>query len=649
MANLPAFGLSETELLRRYLDKDHHFRHGLIAAQGRGLIDDGLGLSTSEPLAANGWRNFAAFFGASNSISGDWLTTLASQSYLWGYGCGAGTYSSCSGVATTAQLATSDPRVVFTMLFGSWFGDWDSPDNLLRAALGTTNYTLTSAWVGRPSWFYHHMGLGETIGFSTRLTQNNESLYPGIGITRFVHIALMGDPTLRMHIVAPPTNLVAVANGGGGADLSWSVSPGTVLGYHVYRATNAAGPYTRLNATLITGTNYTDSSSRATNYMVRAVKLEVSGSGSYYNASQGIFQTVAYTVAAPGIALVQPTNNAWFLAPATIQLVASTFDPDSCITNVAFYTNGLEVCQADPPSASAWWSNAPAGTYSVSARATCSSGQVTNSSAVTVRVFGPPLLPGQGDVTMMELHTLTVTNTATDEVPGSMLSYALTGPIRASIDANGVIAWTPTEAQGPGVYTLTTVVVDDAHPPRGATNSFTVTVLESNRPPVLAGIADRIVHAGSLVVVSNWATDTDIPANTLTFSLDPISAPAGAEMDATSGVLTWTPSDADVNTTKQVTVRVTDDGVPALQDTRTLLISVTTRLAIEAITVSNEVVTVTWSAIAGQNYRLQYKGDLKNTSWDDISGDVVADGSSASKSDAIGTSTKKFYRVVAVP
>lgn len=648
-ANLPAFALSETELLRRYLNKDHNFRHRLFTAGRRGLIDDGLGVSTSEPLAANGWRNFAPFFGASNSYAGDWLSTLATQSFLWGYGCGGGTYTSCSGVATTSQLAASDTRVVFSMLFGSYFGDWDSQNNLLRASIATTNYTLTSSWVGRPFWFFHHMALGETIGFSTRLAQNNDGyLYWGVGLNRVVHIGLMGDPTLRMHPVAPMANLVVIASGSS-VDLSWNASPDPVVGYAVYRAADPAGPYTRLNPSLTTGTNYTVAGSASTNYMVRAVKLEVSSSGSYYNPSQGIFQNVAAAAGTPGIALAQPTNNARFLAPATIQLVASTFDPGNCITNVVFYANGLEVGQADLSSGSGYWSNAPAGTYSVSARATCSSGQVTNSSAVTVRVFGPPLLPEQADVTMVELITLSVTNTATDEAPASMLSYALTGPTNALIDPNGVITWTPTEAQGPVMYTLATVVTDNNVPTRRATNTFNVTVLESNRPPVLASIADRSVHAGNLVLVTNWATDPDIPTNTLTFSLDPMNAPAGAEINATSGVFTWAVSGADAHTTNHITVRVTDDGVPVLEDTQTLVLTVMAGLVIESIAVSNDLVTITWSAIAGQNYRLQHKGSIEAPDWEELSGEVIAGGPSASKSDAIGTSAKKFYRVVLLP
>ena len=54
----------------------------------------------------------------------------------------------------------------------------------------------------------------------------------------------MGDPTLRMHIVAPPSALL-VSTGSGGVNLTWNASPNTVVGYHVYRAPTGAGPFTR--------------------------------------------------------------------------------------------------------------------------------------------------------------------------------------------------------------------------------------------------------------------------------------------------------------------------------------------------------------------------------------------------------------------
>ena len=147
--NLPAFALPETELLRQYLNKDHNFRHGLITVARRGLIDDNFGVQAGEAFAVSGWRSFTAFFGAPNIFPGAW-SNFCHQSYLWAYGCGPADYILAQGVTSTPELATNDPQAVFTMLYGSYFGDWDSTNDLLRAVLATPTYTLTAAW-GRAS------------------------------------------------------------------------------------------------------------------------------------------------------------------------------------------------------------------------------------------------------------------------------------------------------------------------------------------------------------------------------------------------------------------------------------------------------------------------------------------------------------------
>jgi hypothetical protein len=306
LANLPAFPQGECELLRGYLGKDHDFRSKVFTVQGQGLIDDQFGVfDGAEPFAVAGWRNFAAFFGASNIIAGDWLSTLTSQGCLWGYGCGPGSadYTTSSGVASTWALVTNDTQVVFTMLFGSYFGDWDSPNNLMRAQLATPTYTLSCAWSGRPNWIFHHMALGETLGFSARLTQNNWALYsPGM-FPQCFHIALMGDPTLRMHTVAPPSGVTLASNSAGGIDLQWNPSTDAVAGYCVYEAPTIAGPFANLTGGLIAGTSYTVPVLSSNVYMVRAVNLEVSASGSYFNPSEGVFASLADNQGSPRLAI----------------------------------------------------------------------------------------------------------------------------------------------------------------------------------------------------------------------------------------------------------------------------------------------------------------------------------------------------------
>src|SRR5437588_6848703 len=224
---------SEQELLRQYLNKDHKFRHKLMTVRRRGVVADYFGVRNGEAFAASAYRNFAPFFGASNidnlnlinnDTQGVWVPALKSNDYLWAHGSGAGSYNSVRGLAnagnynstTTPEIVNNDIKAVFVTLFGSWLGDWDHEDNIMRGVLATPTYGLACAWSGRPHWFAHPMGLGETIGYTARLTQNNTGLYQN-EIDRsanLIHIALMGDPTLRLHPVAPPSALVAARDPG---------------------------------------------------------------------------------------------------------------------------------------------------------------------------------------------------------------------------------------------------------------------------------------------------------------------------------------------------------------------------------------------------------------------------------------------------
>ena len=229
---------------------------------------------------------------------------LGQNPYLWAFGSGGGTYTSIRALGThppydsvvTTDLVSVDAKAIFTMMFGSLLCEWDAEDNIMRAVLATPNYGLACSWSGRPHLFYHHMGLGETIGSGIRLSQNNSGLYQN-QVNRYlrgVHVALMGDHTLRLHPVAPPLALTAT-NGPDGVRLEWTPSADTVEGYHVYRDASAAGPFARLTPSLTVETRFLDSGAPAgaQTYMVRTVKLEETVSGSYYNPSQGIFTTIS--------------------------------------------------------------------------------------------------------------------------------------------------------------------------------------------------------------------------------------------------------------------------------------------------------------------------------------------------------------------
>ena len=96
---------------------------------------------------------------------------------------------------------------------------------------------------------------------------------------------------------------------------------------------------------------------------------------------------------------------------------------------------------------------------------------------------------------------------------------------------------------------------------------------EVNQAPVLAAIGNKSVDEGSLLTFTASATDADLPANNLSFSLDS-SAPAGATIDPSTGQFSWTPPGGTSPGNHTVTVRVSDDGLPSLDDFETITITV---------------------------------------------------------------------------
>ncbi|MFJ5767284.1 putative Ig domain-containing protein, partial [Lysinibacillus sp. NPDC093210] len=186
-----------------------------------------------------------------------------------------------------------------------------------------------------------------------------------------------------------------------------------------------------------------------------------------------------------------------------------------------------------------------------------SDGMLTAAESITVtvnEVNSAPVLQAIGNKTVNEGNLLTFTATATDS-DSALLTYSLVGaPTGATINAmTGVFTWTPTEAQGPDSYTFTVRVSDGMLTDE---ESITVTVNEVNSAPVLQAIGNKTVDEGSQLTFTATATDADLPANTLTYSL--VGAPTGATINAMTGVFTWTPTEAQGPGSYTFTVLVSD-------------------------------------------------------------------------------------------
>jgi photosystem II stability/assembly factor-like uncharacterized protein len=313
MNDMDGFPFSELGLLQNYLNKNHDFRLKNFQPLNRAIMNTTMD-AQMPTVSSSAWRSYTAMFddkildlNTCNTGCFAFRDSISTYSYLWGHMAGGGSDTSMANdVFTSSQCVNYPINSIFMQMYGSYFVEWYKgstgiPDHLLRAPLASNGTSLATVWSGKaPSWHFHHMALGETIGYSTRLNQNNTSTYEGgmPALMQGIHMSLMGDPTLKMHIVAPVTNITATESVSG-MNLSWTASTdNNIVGYNVYRATDIYGDFVKINSSYITSTNFVDPNPVFGNsvYMIRAVKLENEASGSYYNLSTGIFANASSTV-----------------------------------------------------------------------------------------------------------------------------------------------------------------------------------------------------------------------------------------------------------------------------------------------------------------------------------------------------------------
>lgn len=189
----------------------------------------------------------------------------------------------------------------------SWWGDWWAFENSRVSLFNENNMTLTWLYTGRfqDQFLNHALGIGEPFGIGMRLTANYEPaeylrggiITPGSERREFLR-NLTGDPTLRLFPVPPVDNLTATPNGAN-VDLSWD-PPGDVselAEYRVYRSDDLLGEFTEI-ANGLSDTTYTDTNAPAGPkvYMVKAVHLIQTGSGTILQNAQGIFAEVGLSI-----------------------------------------------------------------------------------------------------------------------------------------------------------------------------------------------------------------------------------------------------------------------------------------------------------------------------------------------------------------
>jgi hypothetical protein len=265
----------------------------------------------------------------------------------------------------------------------------------------------------------------------------------------------------------------------------------------------------------------------------------------------------------------------------------------------------------------------------------------------TSRNTAPVLQPIPVTVTIDELHLLRLTFQATD-AEGQQLTFSLDpgAPPTAAVQTNGQFQWRPSEQEGPGSYPITVRVTDNGTPPLSDHATFTVIVNEVNSPPFFVDTREKYVKAGATLRFPT-ATDLDIPANRLTYSLSP-DAPQGVSLDPVTGLCTWIPDSSQIGV-RRFSIRVQDDGTPPLMAEQTFTVHVVAAdqaLVWATIVMTQTGVQLSWLSAPGHNYRVEFKTGLSDAAWTTLSDNIIATDDTLRVTDTIGPAPQRFYRVV---
>jgi hypothetical protein len=196
-----------------------------------------------------------------------------------------------------------------------------------------------------------------------------------------------------------------------------------------------------------------------------------------------------------------------------------------------------------------------------------------NQNPVITKIGVDDALPGL-NYNLVEGALFTTTVAAHDnDLPAQTLTYALvTKPSAMTINAaTGAISWQTAEADGPVVHNVTVRVRDNHTPPGEAQFTFTISVAEDNRAPVLNAIGSKTIDEETLLSFTISGSDPDLPPQVLAYTATGL--PSGATFNTSTRVFNWMPTEAQGGADYTVTFRVTDSYDAFAEETITITVN----------------------------------------------------------------------------
>ncbi|HXT12629.1 MAG TPA: carbohydrate binding domain-containing protein [Candidatus Angelobacter sp.] len=136
---------------------------------------------------------------------------------------------------------------------------------------------------------------------------------------------------------------------------------------------------------------------------------------------------------------------------------------------------------------------------------------------------------------------------------------------------------------------------------------------QGNTSPSIGAVPDQTINPGVTLLITNVASDADLPPQTLTFA-PANTIPAGASVNPTNGVFSWRPFVSQANTTNVIRISVTDNGQPNLSATNsfTVIVNPMSRPIVSSVTTNGSEIDLVVNGPSGPDYTLLTSTNLVN-------------------------------------
>jgi hypothetical protein len=169
----------------------------------------------------------------------------------------------------------------------------------------------------------------------------------------------------------------------------------------------------------------------------------------------------------------------------------------------------------------------------------------------------------------------------------------------------------------------------------------------SNTAPMIVSPGNRAVYLGQSLSFVVQANDGDNPPQTLEYRLEN-GAPANAAIDPATGLFSWTPTPAQSPSTNLITVRVTDNGVPALSARGTFTAMALLPPDLIVGDLNGGMLSLSWAGVTGKIYQVQYAESLGSPQWINLGPAQPGTGGLLSYQIDLANDGQRFYRIVVV-